>query len=271
MKIQYQNNQITVFESALYRTTSTVIGTKDSVIIVDPNWLPAEVESIATYVDVHYQNHRQYLLFTHSDYDHIIGYGKWPDAQVIASEKMDKNPSKDTIIHQIRDFDNEYYISRNYPVSYPSVDFAIYEHGQLLEIGGLKLIFFHAAGHVKDGIFIIIPQLKCWIAGDYLSNIEIPFVDDDLIEYLHTLRKARAVLSDFPDIALLIPGHGDHTCERTEMQQRIENDTEYIQLLHRNPSSLNGTDIEAHIRKYSDNPNMIKAHDANVKKWLVKT
>jgi glyoxylase-like metal-dependent hydrolase (beta-lactamase superfamily II) len=231
MKIQFQNENITVFESALYRTTATVIALTEAVIIVDPNWLPIEVEFIAQFVHTNYKDHEQYLLFTHSDYDHIIGYGKFPNAKVIASEKLVTNPDKDAIIKQITDFDNEYYIKRNYLISYPTVDFTILYNGQILHINGVDFIFYHAPGHVRDGLFTLIPALDCWIVGDYLSNVENPMVDDNLEDYIQTLQQAENLVNQYPSIHLSITGHGDIAKSRTEILKRIATDLEYLHTL----------------------------------------
>lgn len=228
MKIQYQNHHITVFESALYRTTSTVIALGQAVLIVDPNWLPIEVEYIGQYIQAHYKTHQQYLLFTHSDYDHIIGYGKFPNAKVIASEKLATNPDKEKILQQIKDFDDQYYIKRNYPISYPPVDIMIKTNGQILSINGIDLLFYPAPGHVRDGIFTVIPSLECWVVGDYLSNIETPMVDDNLQDYILTLQRAKLIMQQYPTLDLAITGHGDIAKNRQEILERIAADQTYL-------------------------------------------
>ena len=83
--IQYKTPAVTVFESALYRTTSAVIQTPDMVLLADPNWLPHEVAAIQQHVAAIRGSRPLYLLFTHSDYDHILGYKAFPDAQAIVS------------------------------------------------------------------------------------------------------------------------------------------------------------------------------------------
>lgn len=231
MKIQYQNDYITVFESALYRTTSTLVELGNAILIIDPNWLPIEVEFIAKHIEHRYKSHRQYLLFTHSDYDHIIGYRRFPGATVIASEKLVTNPDKDAIIQQIKDFDDQYYIKRNYPISYPDVDIVITQNDQVLNINGTELIFYHAPGHVRDGLFTIIPSLECWIVGDYLSNIEKPMVDDNLHDYILTLQKAKNLLVRYPAIWLAITGHGDIAKNRHEILKRIAADQAFLNAL----------------------------------------
>lgn len=267
MKIQYQNKNITVFESALYRTTATVIGFSNSVLIVDPNWLPNEVSFIAAFVEEHYKNHQQYLLFTHSDYDHIIGYGKFPNAKVIASEKFTLNLNKDDIINQIINFDNEYYITRDYPISYPVVDIVIKNYGQTFKIDGISLVFYPSPGHVSDGIFVLIPELNCWIAGDYLSNIEIPFVDDNLESYIHTLHLAKELRHLYPDLSLMINGHGDIALSSEEILNRIKKDLEYLDFIKACPANDEDLNrIHDFILTYANNPTLIKAHLTNLEK-----
>ena len=129
-KIQYKDTQTTVFESALFRTTSTLIETKDLVLLVDPNWLPEEIENIQQAVLRCDPSKPFFLLFTHSDYDHIIGYRAFPNAQIIASQSFVDNKNKAKIIQQINDWDDENYIKRCYPITYPAVDIVIKEEGQ---------------------------------------------------------------------------------------------------------------------------------------------
>lgn len=260
MKIQYQQNDIIVFESALYRTTSTIIVFQDSLLIVDPNWLPLEIDFISNFIKKKYQNHKKYLLFTHSDYDHILGYNAFPGATVIASHYFANNPKKDEIIQQILDFDQEYYIERDYPISYPKVDIEIVNDGEMLNIDGTDLLFYHAVGHVRDGLFIIIPDKKCWIAGDYMSNIEIPFIDHDYEEYVSTIHKSGQLFDLYNNVHILIVGHGDIAMERRDIAERIGLGKKYLNAF----ASEERIDFTAFIKEYSDNPNMMKAHEKNL-------
>ncbi len=225
MTIQYQDQCLTIFESALFRTTSSVLQTADFVLVVDPNWLPKEVQTIVEYVDSVKGDQPVYLLFTHSDYDHIIGYGAFPDATVIASRAFQDNSKKESILEQIRDFDDQYYIKRDYPIVYPNVDVLISEDGQELTIGSTKLIFYLASGHNEDGIFTLVNNY--WFAGDYLSNVEFPYIYYSVKEYIDTLDICATILNETSDL-LLISGHGDYTNLKHEIQTRINNSFEYI-------------------------------------------
>ncbi|MEO1517098.1 MAG: MBL fold metallo-hydrolase [Bacteroidota bacterium] len=222
-----QNDQVTVFESALYRTTTTLVDLGEALLLVDPNWLPAELAKIRAFVDSQMQGRPLYLLFTHADYDHILGWKVFPEANVIASKAFQQLADKEARIADITKFDQEYYIQRSYPIAFPEVDFAIARDGQRLSIGGQELCFYHAPGHTAEGIFTVIDSLGLWIAGDYLSNVEFPFVYHSFAAYRGCMQKARRILEEHP-IRLLVPGHGDVANSSAEILSRIDASEAYL-------------------------------------------
>ena len=235
--IQFKNDSVTVFQSPLFQTTTSVIHTQDLLLIVDPNWLPEEIENIRQWAGSCQKNSKPlYLLFTHSDYDHIIGYRAFPGAQVIASKAFAENPEKETILEQVKSWDEEYYVSRGYPIEYPDVDVMVHSDGQTLNIGNTTLTFYLAPGHNRDGIFTIVedknwqPAAAVWIAGDYLSNVEFPYLYYSSKEYEKTLSKVEFILEKHP-VRLLIPGHGDATFRKADILQRKNESLEYIRNL----------------------------------------
>lgn len=228
--IQYKTPQICIFESALYRTTCTLVQTPEMLLLVDPNWLPREVYRIRQFVQEIRQGRPLYLLFTHSDYDHILGRKAFPDATVIASHAFVWQSEKEKVLEQIRQFDEEYYLSRDYQIEYPAVDIEISEDGQVMELEGARLQFWLAPGHTADGLFTLVENNASWIAGDYLSNMEFPFISYSSLAYERTLEKARYIIDEHQP-ALLIPGHGDATGDRTEMLRRCQESLEYIDKL----------------------------------------
>ncbi|MDP4164457.1 MAG: MBL fold metallo-hydrolase [Bacillota bacterium] len=225
--ICYKDKHTTIFHSSLYQTTSTVVETDHFMLVVDPCWLPGEVEEIRHYVYSRKGERPLYLLFTHSDYDHIIGYNAFPDAITIGSKGMERNLEKDSILEQIRDFDDSYYIKRNYEIAYPQISYLVSEDGQNLQIGEYCFTFYVANGHTNDGLFTVIEPLGLWIAGDYLSDIEFPYIYSSSIDYEKTLETAEAILNRH-SIKLLIPGHGSVTTEIDEITKRINESRKYI-------------------------------------------
>ncbi|MCM3388419.1 MBL fold metallo-hydrolase [Ureibacillus chungkukjangi] len=259
--IKYQTNNVTVFQSVLYKTTSLVIRTEDCILVVDPNLLPDEVVEIRQHVDKFKEDKQIYLIFTHSDWDHIVGYGAFDDAIVIASEEFNKREDKNEIVNQIFQFDDQYYLDRSYPLQFPSVDIPVLEDGQELVIKNTKLTFYKAEGHTNDGIFVVVEPLGVWIAGDYLSDVEFPFIYDNSEKYEQTIGKTDKILSSH-NIKLLVPGHGTATDIMEEIIFRKVLSYRYIQEL-RNTIS-NNLDHEFLIHGYKYKEDQIKSHNDNV-------
>src|SRR5699024_3517523 len=103
---RFLSNNVAVFQSVLFQTNSSVIDLKDAVLICDPTWLPGEVERIKEYVGQIRNGRPLYIIFTHSDFDHIIGAGAFPDATVIASEEFTRHPNKKGVLQQIKQYDD---------------------------------------------------------------------------------------------------------------------------------------------------------------------
>jgi hydroxyacylglutathione hydrolase len=266
MKIQYADNNITVFESALYRTTSTVIALQNTVVIIDPNWLPNEVEFLKSFVQNIYPHHNQYLIFTHSDYDHIIGYGAFPNATTIASSALQHNQHKETILKQIRDFDNTWYIERSYPITYPKIRYPIENDNATIVIDETMFHFYLAPGHNADAIFVLIPELGTWICGDYFSNIEIPIIDHNYHAYQQTLDKSTSILEKYPAINHLITGHGDMAHGRKAIKKRIIEDKKYLEILQQSNGDSTLSSLKKIISNRSKNPEMWALHNNNITK-----
>jgi hydroxyacylglutathione hydrolase len=264
MKIQRETSDLVIFESSLFRTTTTLIMGKDYYVLVDPNWLPNEITIIEQYIQARCSGKDPYLLYTHSDYDHIIGYGKFRHCRTIASVRFTENLESQSILQQIRTFDDEYYITRSYPVEYPRIDLAVAGDGIGFEIAGDEWIFYQARGHNCDGLLAYQPSGGVLIAGDYLSNIEFPYIDDSIGKYRQTLDKLEWIITS-GEIRILITGHGDYAENREEMLQRIEDSRDYLEKLELSVRSDTLFDLDWLFRKYRFPGIMKKFHETNVK------
>lgn len=228
--IQYRTEHGTVFQSALFQTTSTVISLDEHIVIVDPNWLPHEVREIQNYVETIRGNKELYLLFTHGDFDHIIGYRAFPDAKTLGSIGLRNHPKKEHKLHLIREFDATYYLTRDYPIEFPELDIAIAEDAWQLTLGGSTLHFYLAPGHSADGLFTVIEPLGIFVAGDYLSDFELPFLYDSAKSYKHTVQKALKIMERH-EVQLLVPGHGLATGSQVEMRRRAHLALDHLERL----------------------------------------
>lgn len=228
--VQFRNKNCCIFESALFKTTSSVLWTNDLLLVVDPTWLPHEVAEIERFTQKIKGNRPVFLLFTHSDYDHILGYGAFPDATVIASKAFVDQPDKTNILAQIEKFDQDYYIDRPYQSVYPKVDIIIERSEQKLTVGSTEMMFYLAPGHNSDGIFTFMKPLGIWIVGDYLSNVEFPYIYHSYKAYEESLKTGELIMEEHQP-KMLIPGHGLATRSTQEMEKRIAESWRYLGLL----------------------------------------
>lgn len=235
--LHYQNNKLTVFQSALFQTTSAVIESEEALIVTDPTWLPHEIEEIKQHINKRIGSRQLYIIYTHSDFDHIIGAGSFPDAKVIATEAFQTNSKKQEILREIHNFDQEYYLMRNYEPKYPSVDRVIREDREKLVLSDMTLMFYKAPGHTADGLFTVVEPLGVFLSGDYFSDVEFPFITSSYKDYVTTVDKAGRIM-DHKDIRIHVPGHGSVSDEREELLERIAFSADYLKRLAEKDTTL---------------------------------
>jgi glyoxylase-like metal-dependent hydrolase (beta-lactamase superfamily II) len=263
MKHQLNTPNLTIFESELFRTTSTCVVTNDYVLIIDPNWLPSEVEYIRQFTEQNGEGKKKHLLFTHSDYDHIIGYGAFPGFTTIASQRFVDNPEADKQLQQTVDWDDEYYVQRDYLLSYPAINQAIGGERTSIKIGNDDYLFYQAPGHNYDGLITFNQSRGILIVGDYLSNIEFPYVYHSFKDYQATLATLETIIQS-GKVNTLITGHGDHTTDHQEMNQRIADSRVYLAAVESSIRDGADFDFDRFVERYDFPGIMRKFHDKNV-------
>jgi hydroxyacylglutathione hydrolase len=228
--IVYKDRHVTVFQSSLFQTNSTVVEMEDLVLVVDPAWLPDEVMTISNYVDRIRGKREVFLVFTHSDYDHIIGYRAFRPDRVFMSKAMAENPEKELRLVEAMEFDDQYYIKRQYPLEYPQPDFTVFRDAVQYKHHSTKMTFYLAPGHTADSMMVVVWQIGLCIAGDYLSDIEFPVITHSSVEYEATLNKLLAI-HDRNWFTRLIPGHGNLSLSINDWLQRRTESLSYIYAL----------------------------------------
>lgn len=236
--ILYKNRNITIFQSPLFQTNSSIIETENMVLVVDPTTLPHEIIKIRNYISSIRKDRPVYVFFSHSDWDHILGYNGIEDVIYIGSDKMMIREDKERIIEQIKSFDDQYYLMRDYEVNYPHIDYLVNKDGQQIRIGNTTITFYTSPGHTDDGLFAIIEPIGILLSGDYLSDIEFPYIYHSSYEYESTMTKVDSILANH-SINLLIPGHGNPTEDCQEILKRKKASLAYI---HELRSSLENED-----------------------------
>ncbi|MEZ4897830.1 MAG: hypothetical protein R2806_13390 [Saprospiraceae bacterium] len=226
----YQEDAVMVQASALYWTNTTWVKGDKTLLICDPNWLPDEIDAILAAILPLVKTHRIYYLFTHADYDHIIGYGAMPPGQVVTSHDMAHLINRENALDQVRRWDGQHYIQRHYEHRFPVADLTVTNDGQQLQLGEFNVTCFLAAGHTADGAMYFIRETGTLLLGDYLSALEFPFIEDSWYAYVRTLDKVADTVIDL-DWTLAIPGHGPCYESYQDLWDRLQADQGYLQRL----------------------------------------
>ncbi|MCP9235855.1 MBL fold metallo-hydrolase [Lewinella sp. JB7] len=263
MIVQLHSPTLRLYESALMRTVTSLVVGDEYLLLVDPNWLPQEVDYIHFETEALREGRECYLLFTHSDYDHIIGYGKFPEFMTIASAAFVHNQQREDTLEQIRAFDDDYYLTRDYPINYPPIVHPIGGDARELTIGEDHYVFYQSPGHNADGLLTFNRSRGILIVGDYLSNVEFPFIYHSLPDYHATLDKLARIVAE-EDVKVLVTGHGDHTSDREEMRHRIAESRAYLNRLERSVRRNEIFDAAELTERYGFPRLMRKYHEANL-------
>lgn len=261
--ITYQSENVIVFQSGMFQLNSTVVVTKDLVLVVDPGYLSREVEEIRQYVNTIKGDRPVYLFFTHSDFDHIVGYGAFPEAKTIASKEFVESPLREAQLNDVIHYDDEFYIVRPYPVEYPDIDHIIQTDGEAITVGETTITFYHAFGHNNDGLMAVVESLDLLIAGDYLSDIEFPFVYYSFNEYKKTLNTLKSI-TDAKKTLTLITSHGSATNDQREILKRIDDSEEYLAIVE-NDLNIEVFEEFLNAKNYCFKTAFIRRHSDNIK------
>ena len=263
MKIQLETKHLVIFESALFRTTISLIIEQNHLILVDPNWFPIELQFIQDYISKIAPDKEKYLFFTHSDYDHIIGFNFFKGYKTIASRNFIQQKAKQDILEKIATIDDDNYTKRTYKVEFPSIDIVIEKAQSNLLIGPKEYQVGYILGHNDDSIYLLDPDRKILVAGDYLSNIEFPYLYHSYKEYIKSLEILSSLI-ETGRVETLIPGHGDYTTSRAGMKQRVEASFDYLNQLKDHCDGQQEFDFSKYVKRFDFPRVMKKFHEGNV-------
>jgi hydroxyacylglutathione hydrolase len=226
-------------------TTSTVIIHDDQAILVDPAWDPDELASIAD--DLSGADITVAAGFaTHPHHDHLLWHPGLGDAPRWASRVTAEAAARgrNTLRHalgpswptELADLVGMVTALDSDRMPWNGPDVALITHNA------------HAPGHTA----LWIPDAGVLVAGDMLSDVEIPLLEEssttDYEQGLAALRPYAAVAS------LLVPGHGSVAVGPAAAQARWQADHDYLRDLS---AATTGTDRRLR------NPGMRSAHRQN--------
>jgi glyoxylase-like metal-dependent hydrolase (beta-lactamase superfamily II) len=163
------------------------------------------------------------LLATHGDWDHLLGRLAFPEASLGVAESTATRIREQPGVaqKQLRDADNQYYVRRARPLSLGSYQ-PLPVPGKL-ELGGQEIELHPGEGHTDDGMILFARWCGVLIAGDYVSDVELPTWSDKAL-YRKTLDRLRGLVGE---ATVVVPGHGSPLTRETALSV-LDEDVAYL-------------------------------------------
>jgi glyoxylase-like metal-dependent hydrolase (beta-lactamase superfamily II) len=241
-----------VVTSAFWQTNATALRSGDEAMLIDSPYLPDELDALpGVLAGAGFEPDG--LLATHADFDHLLGRISYPGMTLglaeSSVERMHAAPGEAQ--RELRQYDDEFYVVRATPLALGQVQ-GLPVPGSV-EIGDRELELHPAEGHTVDGMAILDRELGILIVGDYLSDVEIPWIHGTVADYRATLARLAPLVEA---ASTVVPGHGSPNDRETTLRI-LDEDVDYLDGLEAG---------EARIPKTRDTKAQRGIHDENTER-----
>jgi hydroxyacylglutathione hydrolase len=212
------------FQAPLWQTNSVLAVADSEGLLCDPALMPAEIEAIRAATDER-AGGADYLLITHSDFDHTCGIPFFPDATVVAGAATAEAVASGKAAEQLESSGPEW------GVTWPTelrVDRVVSPEDEF-SLGRFRVSCLDARGHIADGLAFVLLDQGVLLSGDYLSPMTYPFVIASLAEARRTSERLLEALAR-NDLRWVVPGHG-RAISPAEAREIGEADLAYLERL----------------------------------------
>ena len=191
-----------VFPTGPIQANCTLLGDEEELVIIDPG---EEAEHILRRVEASGRTPKM-ILHTHGHMDHAGGTGhlyQLLGAELPVGLHRDELPFYEKLQMQAQMFGLE--------VDEAPTPDLWFEHGQMLEVGGLELEVRHTPGHSPGSVCFVVKEQGLVVVGDVLFAGSIGRTDlwGGSLEVLE--KSIREQLYSLPDEPRVITGHGPET------------------------------------------------------------
>jgi glyoxylase-like metal-dependent hydrolase (beta-lactamase superfamily II) len=211
------------------RASATEAELAAETFVIDSPVLPDELDALPALLEQARFPAPSGLLATHGDWDHLLGRLAFAGVALgcaeSTAERLRAAPGQAQ--RALREFDEDLLIERQRPLALGEVQ-ALPVPGRC-ELGELELELHATSGHTVDGMAIWIPWARVLVAGDYLSPLEIPALEEtgDVDAYIATLERLRPLVGR---CECVVSGHGQ-VLDASRALAVLEEDLDYLRSL----------------------------------------
>jgi hydroxyacylglutathione hydrolase len=221
---------VLVTTAVLYTTTSTVlVGARGSCLVVDPAVTAAEVTGLSA--ELTDRSLRPVAGWaTHAHWDHVLWCAGLGDVPRYATSRAVGLAQR-----------NREGLIAGVNAAAPGHDLDLV--GRLTALEGSRIpwdgpaamVVEHDAHEVGHGA-IFLPDTGTLLAGDMLSDLEIPLLSEGDPDPVGRYRAGLELLAALDVVRLLVPGHG-HVGDSIDFRRRLDADLRYLDDLERGAAS----------------------------------
>jgi glyoxylase-like metal-dependent hydrolase (beta-lactamase superfamily II) len=212
-----------VVTSAFWQTNAVALRSGEEAMLIDSPYLPDELDALpGVLAGAGFEPDG--LVATHADFDHLLGRVAYPDKTLGMAESSVQriHASPGEAQRALRQYDDEFYVVRGRPLALGHVQ-GLPVPGSV-EIGDRELELHPADGHTVDGMAIFDRAQGLLIVGDYLSDVEIPWIHGTVADYRATLARLAPLVEAATTV---VPGHGSPN-DRDTTLRILEEDADYL-------------------------------------------
>jgi len=221
---------VLVVTSSFWQINATAVRAGDETMLVDSPYFPEELEALpGLLAGAGFEPDA--LVATHADFDHLLGRLAFPGLALglgePSVERLHREPGDAQ--RMLRDYDDRFYVERSAPLALGQVQ-TLPVPGSV-ELGSEELELHPADGHTADGMALMARWCGVLCVGDYLSNVEIPWISagGSVDAYRATLARLAPLVEAAETV---VPGHGAlHT--RDTALRILDEDVDYLDALER--------------------------------------
>jgi glyoxylase-like metal-dependent hydrolase (beta-lactamase superfamily II) len=208
---------------------SVLLAADGHALAIDAGVLPSELDDIAAVVAAAAPKFENVALaFTHPHWDHVLALPWFPGATTFAHAGFRDEVEAEAA--EITAKADKWIRSEGEVPPQPFRPFkpSLTARGTaLLQLGPFDVVTYDTPGHSGSHFALWLPAHGTLVAGDLLSDIEIPWLDAAPWVYRASL-KALHWLFEQEDVRLLVPGHGPLAHGRHDGYRRLLRDMDYL-------------------------------------------
>lgn len=218
-----------VHTSRCYAMNSLVAESDGHALVVDAGVLPSELDDIAAVVHgIAPRFERVSLAFTHPHWDHVLGAPWFPGATTFAHAGFADELEREFEHVTARAAEGLAAQGEKLPHPFRAFRPTLSARGTTrVELGPFEVVTYDTPGHSGCHLALWLPAHGVLVAGDLLSDIEIPWLDGPPWVYRASL-KSLHWLFEQEDVRVLVPGHGPVALGRTNGYRRLLRDMDYL-------------------------------------------